>query len=171
MQIRHAQESDLPTILAIYNHEILTGTVIYIDEPQTLEHRREWLTQKQQAGLPVLVLEDEQGVAGFGTYGIFRNFPGYRFTVEHSVYVAEHKRGAGYGRKLLATVIEAATMRGMHTMIGVIDGENERSIQFHLSFGFTRVGHLKEVGFKFDRWLNVVFLQKMLDTRAGTLAS
>jgi L-amino acid N-acyltransferase YncA len=165
MSIRRAHESDLPAILSIYNHEILTGTAIYIDEPQTLEQRAHWLAVKQEAGLPVFVLEDADGVAGFGTYGPFRFFPGYRFCVEHSVYVAHTKRRLGYGKQLLATVIEAVSAQGMHTMIAAIDAENEGSIKLHSEFGFTRVGHLPQVACKFNRWLDLVLLQKTLDGR------
>ena len=165
MQIRPATNSDLPAILAIYNHEIATGTAIYIDEPQTLEHRAEWFAAKQTAGFPVFVLEDELGVAGFGTYGPFRHLPGYRFCVEHSLYVAENRRGRGYGRKLLATLIEAATAQSMHTMIAAIDAANHRSIKLHTNFNFIQVGRLPEVGYKFNRWLDVVLLQKTLNHR------
>jgi L-amino acid N-acyltransferase YncA len=162
MNTRPALESDLPAILAIYNREILTGTAIYIDEPQTLSQRTEWFAAKQQAGMPVIVLEDADGVAGFGAYGIFRNFPGYRFCVEHSIYVAEQKRRLGYGRILLTTLIDAASAQGKHTMIAVIDGQNQGSIRLHQAFGFTQAGYLKEAGTKFGRWLDVVFMQKIL---------
>ena len=165
MQIRPASESDLPTILAIYNREIVTGTAIYLDEPQTLAYRRQWFTDKTADGLPVFVVEDSDGVAGFGTYGMFRNYCGYRFCVEHSVYVAENKRRLGYGKRLLATLIDVASAQGMHTMIAAIDAQNEQSIQLHLGFGFTQAGRFTEVGRKFDRWLDVVFLQKILDAR------
>lgn len=165
METRPAIESDLPAIAAIYNHEILTSTSVYTDEPQTLEQRREWFTAKKDAGMPVFVLEDGDGVAGFGTYGRFRNFTGYRFCVEHSIYIAEAKRRLGYGKLLLATLIEAASDQGMHTMIAGVDGRNEGSIRLHLAFGFSQVGYLQEVGHKFNQWLDLVFLQKILETR------
>jgi phosphinothricin acetyltransferase len=167
MQIRQATEADLPTILAIYNHEIATSTVAYTDQLQTLDYRRAWLEEKTAAGLPVFVLEDEDGVAGFGTYGQFRHFCGYRLCAEHSVYVAANKRRLGYGRKLLAKVIEAATAHGMHTMIAAIDSENAASIELHAGFGFVHVGRMPEVAFKFDRWLTLVLMQKRLDDRTA----
>ena len=162
MIIRPATSADLPAILAIYNHEIATSTAIYIDEPQTLAQREAWFAAKSAAALPVLVLENESGVAGFGTYGPFRTLPGYRYCVEHSLYVAENKRGLGYGKQLLTALIETATAQGLHTMIGVVDAQNEASIRLHRAFGFEQAGHLKQAGFKFNRWLDVVFLQKML---------
>jgi len=162
MRIRPATDSDLPAILAIYNHEIATGTAIYIDEPQTLEQRAEWFAAKRAAGLPVLVIEDEEGVAGFGSYGPFRPQPGFRSCVEHSLYLAENRRGRGYGKLLLSALIDDAIMRGMHTMVAAIDAENQRSIALHAGFGFTLVGQLPEVARKFDRWLDLVLLQKTL---------
>jgi L-amino acid N-acyltransferase YncA len=165
MIIRRAIESDLPAILAIYNHEIETSTAIYLDEPQTLGQRAEWFAGRQAAGFPIFVLEDETGVAAFGTYGPFRHYPGYRFCVEHSLYVAESRRRRGYGAQMLATLIDAATKQGMHTMVAAIDTENEHSLDLHRAAGFTPVGHLKEIACKFGRWLDLVLLQKNLDSR------
>jgi L-amino acid N-acyltransferase YncA len=166
MPIRKANASDLPGILAIYNHEILHNTSVYTEEPQTLEEKLEWLRDKEVAGFPVFVVDDDGEVAGFGTYGIFRSFCGYRYCVEHSIYVAEHKRRRGYGKQLLTAVVDAASAQGMHTMIAAVDAQNEASIRLHLDFGFEKVGQFHEVGRKFDRWLNVVFLQKTLDARS-----
>jgi L-amino acid N-acyltransferase YncA len=163
MRIRHATDADLPAILAIYNHEIATGTAIYIDEPQTLAQRAEWFAAKHAAGHPVFVLEDEAGVAGFASYGPFRNFPGYRFCVEHSLYVAENRRARGYGKQLLLILIEAATTNGMHTMVAAIDAANARSIALHAKHGFTQVALMPEVGRKFNRWLDLVLMQKTLE--------
>jgi phosphinothricin acetyltransferase len=162
MKIRPATILDLPVILTIHNREIETGTAIYIDEPQTLAQRAEWYAARTQAGFPVIVVEDENGVAGYGTYGPFRTLPGYRFCVEHSLYITERKRGLGYGRQLLATLIDAATAQRLHTMIAAIDADNAGSIRLHAQFGFTQVGHLPEVGRKFNRWLDLVLMQKML---------
>ncbi len=167
MRIRPATESDLPSILAIYNHEIETSTVAYTDQLQTLDYRRTWFAEKTAAGLPVLVLEDEDGVAGFGTFGPFRHFSGYRLCAEHSVYIAAPKRRRGYGRQLLAAVIEAATAHGLHTLVAAIDSENGASIELHRAFGFIHVGRLPEVAFKFNRWLTLVLMQKTLDNRCS----
>jgi len=163
MRIRPATDSDLPAILAIYNHEIATGTAIYVNEPETLGQRAEWFAAKRAAGLPVLVLEDEEGVAGFCSYGPFRSQAGFRSCVEHSLYVTENRRGRGYGKLLLSALIDDAVMRGMHTMIAAIDAENQRSIALHAGFGFNLVGQLPEVARKFDRWLDLVLLQKTLE--------
>jgi phosphinothricin acetyltransferase len=165
MRIRPATSSDLPATLAIYNREILTSTTIYIDEPQTLEQHHRWFASKHEAKMPVFVLEDDDGVAGFATYGQFRNLPGYRFCIEHSIYVAESKRRLGHGKRLLACLIEAAGSQGMHTMIAAIDAGNETSIKLHTEAGFVQVALFKEIGCKFNHWLDVVFLQKMLDNR------
>jgi len=162
MNTRPAVEADLPRVLDIYNHAIRTGTAVYEDKPHTLEMRQDWFAAKKTAGMPVLVIEDEEGVAGFGTYGPFRSQTGFCFSVEHSVYIAQEKRRLGYGGLLLSALIEAATKQGMHLMIATIDAQNESSIRLHLAFGFAQVGQMKEVGRKFDRWLDIVFLQKTL---------
>ena len=165
MRIRPAIESDLPDILAIYNHEIATSTSVYIDEPHTLEQRKEWFASKQAAKLPILVMEDETGIAAFGSYGPFRPFPGYRLCVEQSLYVAETRRRRGYGKLVITALIETATAQGLHTMVAAIDTENEHSLELHRTLGFTPVGHLREVACKFGRWLDLVLMQKNLDAR------
>ncbi len=162
MIIRAATENDLPAILAIYNHAILTTTASYDYDAQSIETRQAWFSDKKAHGMPVFVIEDETGVAGFATYGQFRDKIGYQFTVEHSIYIAEGKRGGGYGSQLMTALITAANKQGMHVMIAGIDASNEGSINFHRRFGFEEVAHFKEVGFKFDSWLDVVFMQKML---------
>ncbi len=162
MKTRAAVASDLPGILGIYNDAIRTSTAVYDDQPHTLEMRTEWFRGKAASGLPVLVVDEGEGVAGFGTYGLFRNFTGYRFCVEHSVYVAEKKRRRGYGRLLISTLIETAASQGMHSMIAGVDAQNEVSIRLHTALGFVQVAHLKEVGYKFERWLDLVLLQKFL---------
>jgi L-amino acid N-acyltransferase len=162
MKTRAATESDLPGILEIYNDAIRTGTAVYDDQPHTLEMRREWLRGKTESGMPVLVIDDGGEVAGFGTYGLFRNFTGYRFCVEHSVYVSEKRRARGYGRFLISTLMEMAARQGMHSMIAGVDAQNEVSIRLHLALGFVQVAHIKEVGYKFDRWLDLVLMQKFL---------
>jgi len=164
MKLRPAVESDLPGILAIYNHAILTSTALYNHEPQTLAMRHAWFALKKASGMPVFVIEDADGIAGFGDYGLFKTWTGQHYSIEHSIYVSETKRRLGYGKLLLSTLIEAATEQGMHTMIAGVDSQNEASIHLHLSFGFTQVAHFKEVGRKFDRWLDLLFFQKFLDS-------
>ena len=135
--LRKATQSDLSSILEIVNHAIANTTAIYDYDLRTLE---------QQA----LIFE----ILGFGTYDTFRTKIGYRFTVEHSVYVKEGFEGKGIGALLLQKLIETAKEENYHVMIGVIDASNENSIKFHERFGFQSMGILKEVGYKFDRWLD-----------------
>ena len=162
MDIRNATEADLPTILAITNDAILNTTSSWNVHPTTLEARRQWLADRQASALPVLVAEIAGSVAGFGSYGSFRAWDGYRLTVEHSIYVDATFRRQGVGRQLLAALIDHATEAGMHVMMGVISADNEVSITLHEQFGFATVGRLPEVGRKFGRWLDLVLMQKML---------
>jgi len=162
MEIRAASEADLPAILAITNDAILHTTSSWNVHPTTLEARRLWLADRQAAALPVLVGVIDGAVAGFGSYGSFRAWDGYRLTVEHSIYVDAAFRRRGVGRLLLASLIDHAMQAGMHVMMGVISADNLISIALHEEFGFTIVGRLPEVGRKFDRWLDLVLMQKTL---------
>jgi L-amino acid N-acyltransferase YncA len=158
--VRDAVEQDIPAVLAIYNEVIATSTAVYIDQPATLEERRAWWRARTDAGYPVLVAEDDSGVAGFASFGDFRPRPGYRYTVEHSVYVRADSRGRGIGQVLMTTLLNRATALGKHLMVGGVDAENAESLRFHERLGFERVAHFKEVGYKFGRWLDLVFLQR-----------
>lgn len=162
MEIRNATEDDLPAILAITNDAILHTTSSWNVHPTTLEARRQWLQDRQAAALPVLVGDIDGAVAGFGSYGSFRAWDGYALTVEHSIYVETGFRRRGVGRLLLSALIDHATAGGKHVMMGVISADNEVSIQLHEQFGFTTVGRLPEVGRKFDRWLDLVLMQRIL---------
>ena len=162
LEIREAQEADLPAILDIYNDVVATSTAIYRDEPATLEDRRSWLAARRAEGQPVLVAVEGGEVVGFAGFGGFRPWPGYRFTVEHSVHVRADQRGQGVGAALMTPLIERAAALGMHVMIAGIDADNAGSIRFHERLGFTQVGHLREVGFKFGRWLDLVLMQRLL---------
>lgn len=158
--VRDAVEQDIPAVLAIYNEVIATSTAVYIDQPATLEERRAWWRARTDAGYSVLVAEDDSGVAGFASFGDFRPRPGYRYTVEHSVYVRADSRGRGIGQVLMTTLLNRATALGKHLMVGGVDAENAESLRFHERLGFERVAHFKEVGYKFGRWLDLVFLQR-----------
>jgi L-amino acid N-acyltransferase len=161
--IRDARAEDVPAILAIYNDVVATSTAIYRDLPTTLEERLNWFHDRVSHGFPVLVAEDDTpAILGFASFGDFRVGTGYRFTVEHSVHVHSGRRGGGIGAALMATLIERAIQAGKHVMVGGVDAANEQSIRFHERLGFERVGHLKQVGYKFDRWLDLVFLQRSL---------
>jgi phosphinothricin acetyltransferase len=167
MDIRTATEADLPAILAITNDAILNTTSSWNIHPTTLEARRQWLADRQAAGLPVLVSVIDGAVAGFGSYGSFRAWDGYALTVEHSIYVDAGFRRRGAGRVLLAALIDHATAAGMHVMMGVISADNAVSVRLHEQFGFAVVGRLPEVGRKFDRWLDLVLMQKTLHRHAA----
>jgi len=167
LEIREAREEDLPAILDIYNDVVATSTAIYRDEPATLEDRRSWFAARKAETQPVLVATDGGAVVGFAAFGGFRPWPGYRFTVEHSVHVRADRRGQGVGAALMTPLIARATALGMHVMIAGVDADNERSIRFHERLGFTRVAHLREVGFKFGRWLDLVLMQRILNHRTS----
>jgi phosphinothricin acetyltransferase len=161
--IRNATEADLPGILAIYNDVIATSTAVYALSPVGLDERRAWLATRHGQGYPVLVAQESSAIAGFASFGNFRAWPGYRYTVEHSVHVAAARRGHGIGRSLVEALIPIAVGLGKHVMIGGIDAENAGSIAFHRRLGFDEVAHFREVGHKFGRWLDLVFMQRMLD--------
>ncbi|PNY80023.1 GNAT family N-acetyltransferase [Deinococcus koreensis] len=160
--IRPATRADVPAILEIYNHAVLHTTASYDLEPVSLESRLEWFGHKQEGGWPVLVSILDQEVTGWATFGPFREKPGYRFTAEHSVYVRDGWRGQGLGRALLEALIAQARTRGLHTLIGGVDAENAGSLRFHEALGFVQVAHFRQVGHKFGRWLDLVFLQLTL---------
>ena len=164
MRIEDARDDDLPAILAIYNDVMRTSTAIYREEPATLEERQAWNETRKKNGYPLLVARTDDGtVAGFATFGDFRAWPGYRFTVEHTIHVADGHRGAGTGEALMVALIDRAVADGYHRMIGGIDGDNAASIRFHERLGFVQVARLPEVGFKFGRWLDLVLVQLALD--------
>ncbi|MEM7654818.1 MAG: N-acetyltransferase family protein [Bacteroidota bacterium] len=161
--IRTATETDMAGILAIVNYAIKHYTAIYLYEPQSMEDQVAWFRNKQAEGWPVLVAEEAGKILGFGTFGRFRARPAYQYSAEHSVYVAHDAQGKGIGKALLSELIQLAKERGLRTLIAGVDSENEGSYQFHLKMGFKEVAHFKEVGYKFDRWLGIRFLQLWLE--------
>ncbi|MEO5995240.1 MAG: N-acetyltransferase family protein [Chitinophagaceae bacterium] len=163
--IRKAAENDLPEILEIYNEVIINTTAVYDYEPHTLEMRRKWYNGKQQDGYPVFVAIENDNLVGFSSLGPFRAWTAYKYTVENSVYVASNHRGKGIGKLLLQPLVSAATERQFHTIVSGIDASNKASIHLHELFGFKQVAHFKEVGFKFNYWLDLVFLQLILPTK------
>ena len=160
--IRTATEADLIEILAIYNDAILNTTSVYNYLPHTLEMRQEWFATKQEQGYPVFVALENDAIVGFSTIGPFRPWIGYRYTVENSVYVAAKSRGKGIAKLLMQPVIDSAKAARMHTIVAGIDATNEASIHLHKQFGFEQVACFKEVGYKFNRWLDLVFMQLIL---------
>lgn len=162
MIIRPATLTDLQFILNQFNEAILHTTAVYEYEPFTQEYINQWYQEKTTSGFPVIVAENEGILKGFASYGTFRQRCAYKTTVEHSVYVASEFQGMGIGKMLLLELIQIASKQGIHVMIGGIDAENQHSIDFHKSLGFEECGHIKEVAFKFGRWLDLVFVQKLI---------
>jgi phosphinothricin acetyltransferase len=162
IKIRDYQIQDCPVILDIINDAILNSSALYDYNERTLPTQEAIFDEKLQKGFPVIVAEINNEVVGFGYYNEFRFREAYKFTVEHSVYANKNYIGKGIGKLMLTELIERAKQQNLHTMIGVIDSENTNSIDFHKKFGFEEVGFLKETGFKFNRWLHSVFMQKML---------
>jgi phosphinothricin acetyltransferase len=157
-----ALRAQLPEILGIYNDVIRSTTAVYADEEVTLANREAWFDAKLELGFPVLVASDDSGVLGFGTFGEFRAWPCYRHSVEHSVHVRADRRGRGVGRALVLALLEHAARMQKHVMIAGIDADNTVSIGLHQSLGFSPAGHFREVGFKFGRWLDLKFLQRLI---------
>lgn len=162
IKIRTYKTEDTQAILEILNYNILHSTSLYDYETRSYEQQKAILEDKINKGFPVIVAELDGEVAGFGMYSEFRLREAYKFTVEHSVYVNENFQGKGIGKLVLQELIDLARKQNIHTMIAVIDSENEKSVEFHEKFDFETVGIFKECGFKFDRWLNTVFMQLIL---------
>lgn len=169
MTIGICSRDQAPEILAIFNHEIAHSTSIYEHALRTSGFMRGWFDTKERDGLPVLGAFAEDGsLAGFATYGAFRAFPAYGKTVEHSIYVREDRRGQGIGRALLDELKRTARLRDLHVMVGVIDAANAASVELHRSAGFVHAGTLREVGYKFGRWLDVELYQFNLAVPGGS---
>jgi L-amino acid N-acyltransferase len=167
MVIREAIAADFETITSIYNDVLTHSTAIYNDRIATVADRVDWWRSRQEQHYPLLVAVDAGQVCGFGSFGDFRSWPGYRYTVEGTVHVAQESRGRGVGRLLLMALVERAKLAGKHSMIAGVDSENTASLQFLEGFGFQRVGLLPEVGYKFDRFLNLVLLQYWITPRVS----
>lgn len=163
MTIRPATAQDIPAITAIFNEAVANSNAIWTEKQDTDAERLAWMQARQALGYPVLVATEGQTVLGYGTFGDFRAFPGYRYSVEHSVYIHADHRGRGLGRIIMDELIAAATALGKHVMIAGIDGGNPASLRLHASMGFVEVARMPEVGRKFGRWLDLVFMQRMLD--------
>lgn len=154
-------------ILEIFNDAILHSTALYDYKPREPQSMVGWFDAKKNGGFPVIGIEDNGGrLLGFGSYGPFRAWPAYKYTVEHSIYVHKEYRGQGLGRILLCELIVAAGKNDLHTLIGGIDATNTGSIKLHEKLGFKHVGTLPQVGFKFGRWLDLAFYQLLLKTPA-----
>jgi L-amino acid N-acyltransferase len=165
IEVRDALASDLRATLDIYNELIGSTTVAWTERPQTLGERRVWFEEQQQRDFPTLVAVDGGEVVGTTSYGDFRDsthWPGYRFTVEHSIHVRADHRGGGIGRILMTELMTRARGNGVHVMVAGIDAENAGSIRFHERLGFVEVARMPETGHKFGRWLDLVLMQRVL---------
>jgi len=152
-------------ILEIFNDAIVNSTALYDYKPRTPENMVGWFKTKEAAGFPVIGAIGEDGeLLGFASYGTFRAWPAYKYSVEHSVYVHKDHRGKGLGLLLMQELIAAARAQQYHVMVGAIDLANKGSIALHQRLGFEHAGTIRQAGFKFGRWLDVDFWQLVLET-------
>jgi phosphinothricin acetyltransferase len=159
--IRIATVDDAEAIRSIYNVEVEASTVTFDIVARTLEEQQRWLVDRSGAHV-ALVAVDGDSVIGFGSLSPYRSRPAYATTVEDSVYVHRDHQGRGVGRALLAELVDVSTTHGFHAMIGRIVGGHDASINLHRALGFELVGHEREVGRKFGRWLDVVVMELLL---------
>jgi phosphinothricin acetyltransferase len=163
IRIRPAQREDCSGILEIYNDAVLTTTATYDYEPRTLAHRIAWFDDHKKSGFPIFVALNQTGrIVGWSALNRYHDRKGYRFTSENSIYIAADYRGQGIGKLLLIPLIEAAKDIGLHAIVAAVDSTNQASIRLHERLGFQTVGHFKRVGYKFDRWLDVVYMELLL---------
>lgn len=166
MQIRDAIDADAPAIAAIYNDAVVNTTAIWNEVQVDAGNRAGWMADRRRLGYPVLVAVDDDGiVVGYASFGDWRAFDGYRRTVEHSVYVRTDRRGGGIGKALMQALIGRARDIGKHVMVAAIEAGNKGSIALHEALGFQHTGLMPQVGMKFGRWLDLAFLQLILDDR------
>lgn len=157
---KHAQ-----AILDILNEAILNSTALYDYKARSFESMRGWFQDKQKHGFPVIGAVDSDGsLLGFASYGTFRAWPAYKYSVEHSVYVHQHHRGKGLGLQLMQHLIATARENQVHVMVGGIDITNTGSVLLHQKLGFTHAGTIKQAAYKFGRWLDLGFFQLTLET-------
>ncbi len=160
--VRPARLTDIPAITDIYNHAGVASTASWHLKPVSVATQEAIYRHRRQHDQPTFVAELDDDLLGYSTYGSFRDMDGYARTAEHSIYVLAGHRGEGIGHKLMAPIIDHALDAGLHALVGALDGSNQTSIEFHRSVGFTEVGRLPQVGFKFGRWLDLVFVELIL---------
>ena len=169
IRIRSARRGDCPEILEIYNEAVLNTTASYDYEPRSLDHRLAWFDDHKKTGLPIFVaVSDRDQVVGWSALNRYHDRKGYRFTTENSIYIAPAYRGQGIGKLLLEPLIESAKKLRLHAIIAVIDAENQASIRLHERYHFEHVGRFKKVGYKFGRWLDVVYMELLLPEPVDT---
>jgi phosphinothricin acetyltransferase len=165
MNLIRCDSSYSDQILAILNEAILNSTALYDYKPRTPEMMLGWFEAKKKGNYPVAgAVTETGGLMGFASYGPFRAWPAYKYTVEHSVYVGAEFRGQGIGKRLLQEVVAAAQAQDYHVLVGGIDSQNAVSIRLHQRFGFHHAGTVRQAGFKFGRWLDLAFYQLILKT-------
>ena len=166
-RIRDAVHADLPALRDIYNDAVLNTTAIWNDQPVDLGNRQAWFSARQAQGYPILVIADaDDSVLGYASFGDWRPFEGFRHSVEHSVYVRSDQRGNGLGPQLMAALIERARSCGKHVLVAAIESGNAASIRLHERQGFVTTGQMPQVGVKFGRWLDMTFMQLILNPGA-----
>ena len=165
MTIIQCDKSFSDQILNIFNEAILNSTALYDYQARTAQTMEAWFEAKRKGNFPVIgVVNSERQLVGFASYGTFRNWPAYKYSVEHSIYVDKRFRGQGAGKLLLQEIIKAARGQNYHLLIGGIDSQNTVSIRLHQRFGFQHAGTIRQVGFKLGRWLDLDFYQLILET-------
>jgi phosphinothricin acetyltransferase len=152
-------------ILAIFNDAILTSTALYDYKSRNMDDMKSWFEVKNQNSYPVIGIVDEmEKLLAFGSYGQFRTWQAYKYSIEHSLYVEKSHRGKGLGKIILSELIQAARKQQYHCMVAGIDSTNIASIKLHKQYNFEHCGTIKQVGFKFNSWLNLDFYQLLLDS-------
>ncbi|WP_278409023.1 GNAT family N-acetyltransferase [Pseudomonas rhodesiae] len=164
--IRDATEKDLPAIRDIYNDAVRNTTAIWNEQPVDLANRLAWFNARQAQGYPILVAVENDEVTGYSSFGDWRPFEGFRYSVEHSVYVRSDQRGKGLGPRLMQVLIERARSAGKFVMVAAIESGNQASIRLHERLGFVTTGQMPQVGIKFGRWLDLTFMQLALNPGA-----
>lgn len=164
--IRDATEKDLPAIRDIYNDAVRNTTAIWNEQPVDLANRLAWFNARQAQGYPILVAVENDEVTGYSSFGDWRPFEGFRYSVEHSVYVRNDQRGKGLGPRLMQVLIERARSAGKYVMVAAIESGNQASIRLHERLGFVTTGQMPQVGIKFGRWLDLTFMQLSLNPGA-----
>jgi L-amino acid N-acyltransferase len=164
-QIHCDEQKHSRAILDIFNEAIANSTALYDYKPRTIESMAPWFATKRLNNFPVIGLESDAGeLVGFASFGTFRAFPAFKYTIEHSIYIHKDHRGKGLGAVLLPAIVLEAQARQVHVMVGAIDASNQASIALHEKFGFKHSGTVHEAGFKFGRWLDLAFYQNILAT-------